>query len=73
MKATFMVLNVLSHTTGYDSYTLQLQKHTMYKVQIRRKAKQSLLWSDWSQTSDIPIGDVPDNNDNNFDIYSSGL
>ncbi|XP_060797664.1 oncostatin-M-specific receptor subunit beta isoform X2 [Neoarius graeffei] len=42
-------------SNGYDSYTLQLQKHTMYKVQIRRKAKQSLLWSDWSQTSDIPI------------------
>ncbi|KAF4083457.1 hypothetical protein AMELA_G00141550 [Ameiurus melas] len=38
-----------------DSYTLQLQEHTAYQVQIRRKAKQSLLWSDWSQTADIPI------------------
>ncbi|XP_060734649.1 leukemia inhibitory factor receptor isoform X1 [Tachysurus vachellii] len=38
-----------------DSYTLQLQKHTVYQVQIRRKAKQSLLWSHWSQTVDIPI------------------
>ncbi|KAF5909955.1 leukemia inhibitory factor receptor-like, partial [Clarias magur] len=38
----------------WDSYTLQLQKQTVYQVQIRRKAMQSLLWSDWSQTSDIP-------------------
>ncbi|XP_027025406.1 leukemia inhibitory factor receptor [Tachysurus fulvidraco] len=38
-----------------DSYTLQLQAHTRYQVQIRRKAKQSLLWSHWSQTVDIPI------------------
>ncbi|KAK3532976.1 hypothetical protein QTP70_006211 [Hemibagrus guttatus] len=38
-----------------DSYTLQLQEHTVYQVQIRRRAKQSLLWGDWSQTADIPI------------------
>ncbi|XP_053093831.1 uncharacterized protein il12rb1 [Pangasianodon hypophthalmus] len=40
---------------NWDSYTLQLQEHAVYQVQIRRKAKQSLLWSDWSQTADIPI------------------
>ncbi|KAF7703718.1 hypothetical protein HF521_022725 [Silurus meridionalis] len=36
------------------SYTMQLQEHTRYQVQIRRRAKQSLLWSDWSHISNIP-------------------
>lgn len=61
-------MNLLfSHTTGiWDSYTLQLQKLTVYQVQIRRKAMQSLLWSDWSQTADIPTGDMPVDNNNIF-------
>ncbi|XP_062869497.1 interleukin-31 receptor subunit alpha [Trichomycterus rosablanca] len=38
-----------------ETYTMQLEKDAAYQVQVRRKEKQSLLWSDWSQMHDIPI------------------
>ncbi|CAM4732594.1 unnamed protein product [Leuciscus chuanchicus] len=47
-----------------DSYKLQLQKQTIYQIQLRRQAKlqphlckDSLqtLWSDWSPVVDVPL------------------
>ncbi|XP_072516502.1 uncharacterized protein il12rb1 [Salminus brasiliensis] len=40
---------------SWDSYPLQLQDHSVYQVEIRRKAKQYHLWSDWSNTVDVPV------------------
>ncbi|KAG9266698.1 leukemia inhibitory factor receptor-like [Astyanax mexicanus] len=42
-------------TDPWDSYRLPLQIHSVYQVQIRRKTKQYHIWSEWSNTVDVPV------------------
>ncbi|KAK1805823.1 hypothetical protein P4O66_012870 [Electrophorus voltai] len=52
---TFVTEDSIKNEVTLDSYTLRLDHYSVYQVQVKRRAKQSILWSDWSHIVDIPL------------------
>ncbi|XP_076880845.1 interleukin-12 receptor subunit beta-1 isoform X2 [Brachyhypopomus gauderio] len=52
---TFVTEDSVKEEEKLDSYTLHVETHSVYKVELRRRAKHSILWSEWSPAKYVPL------------------